>query len=110
MIFAGGNGVRAPLLAASSFYISASTQTGRMYTILSMTDAFSHMVGDLIVQSIWSAALAMEDGWLMLPYLFMTVSGKKLAVYIAAAEQYISHFSQERFSPRSYYPHATKTK
>lgn len=73
VIFSVGNGIRAPLLAVASSYIDPSAETGRLYTIMSVTDAFSHMIGEPIIQSIWSAALELERHWRMLPFGVTTV-------------------------------------
>lgn len=72
-LFSVGNGVRAPLLAFFSSYIDTSLETGRLYTVMSVTDAFSHMIGDPIVQSTWRVALGLGGRWLVLPFLITTV-------------------------------------
>ena len=74
LVFSVGNGVRAPLLAVVSTYVNTSLETGRLFTIMSVTDAFSHMVGDPLVQTIWRAALKLQGPWLMLPFFVISVS------------------------------------
>lgn len=72
-IFSVGEGIRAPLLAVAASYINTSLETGRLYTIMSITDAFSHMIGDPVIQSTWSVALGLGGRWLVLPFLVTTV-------------------------------------
>ncbi|KAK0516530.1 hypothetical protein JMJ35_001133 [Cladonia borealis] len=67
-----GFGVRAPLLAVASTYITSSLETGKLYTLMTMTDALSHLVGDPCIQLVWASALRVGGTWLMLPFLVLT--------------------------------------
>ena len=74
IVFSAGFGVRAPLLAVASTYITSSLETGKLYTLMTMTDALSHPVGDPCIQLIWASALKVGGTWLILPFLVLTVS------------------------------------
>ena len=74
IVFSIGFGVRAPLLAVASTYISSPLETGKLYTIMTMTDALSHLVGDPLIQVIWVSALKVGGKWLIPPFLVLTVS------------------------------------
>ena len=74
IVFSVGFGVRAPLLAVASTYIASSLEIGKLYTLMTMTDAFSHLVGEPFVQIIWASAVRVGGMWLMLPFLVLTVS------------------------------------
>jgi hypothetical protein len=69
VVFAVGDGVRAPLLAVASSYIDSGQETARLYTLLSVTDAFAHTVGDPLLQTIWGHALKLGGQWLVLPFV-----------------------------------------
>lgn len=72
--FSVGFGIRAPLLAVSSTHIASSLEIRRLYTLMTMTDAFSHLIGEPFVQIIWAFAVRVGGTWLMLPFLVLTVS------------------------------------
>ena len=72
IVFSVGFGVRASLLAVASTYITF--ETGKLYTLMTMTDALSHLVGDPFIQAIWAFALKSGGTWLMLPFLTLAVS------------------------------------
>ena len=74
VVFSAGFGVRAPLLAVVSTYITSSRETGKLYTLITMTDALSHLVGEPFIQVIWASALKLGEMWLILPFLVLTVS------------------------------------
>lgn len=74
IVFSVGFGVRAPLLAVASTYIASSLETGKLYTLMTMTDAFSHLVGEPLIQIIWASAVRLGGMWLILPFLVFTVS------------------------------------
>ena len=74
VVFSAGFGVRAPLLAVVPTYITSSLETGKLYTLMTMTDALSHLVGEPFIQVIWASALKVGGMWLVLPFLVLTVS------------------------------------
>ena len=80
-IFAIGNGVRAPLLAVASSYIDSDYETASLYTLLSVTDAFAHTIGDPLLQTIWKRALIIGDPWLILPFIATLVGSCNLQPY-----------------------------
>lgn len=73
-MFSVGFGVRAPLLAVASTYITSSLETGKLYTLMTMIDALSHLLGDPFIQVIWASALRIGGMWLVLPFFVLTVS------------------------------------
>ena len=75
-----GYGIRAPLLAVASTYISSSSDTGKLYTLLSMTDAFAHIPGEPLIQAVWAAAINAGGSWLVLPFVVMIVRQKLLCL------------------------------
>ena len=79
-IFSIGFGVRAPLLAVASTYISSSFDTGKLYTMFSMTDAFAHIPGEPFIQAVWAAAIYTGGSWLVLHVLVILVSKKLLCL------------------------------
>ena len=72
-IFSIGNGIRAPLLATSSQYNHDSDLINRLYTFLSLTDSFSHMLAAPLIPSIWAKGLELGGSWLVLPFLVTSV-------------------------------------
>jgi hypothetical protein len=73
-IFAAGNGVRASLLAVASMYTNGPAQTNGLYTLLSLTDGLSHMLGAPFIQKVWSRSLELDKAWLVLPFGITFVS------------------------------------
>ena len=69
-----GFGVRAPLLAVASTYITSPLDTGKLYTLMTTIDAFSHLVGDPLIQAIWASALKAGGKWLIFSFPVLTVS------------------------------------
>ena len=74
IVFSVGFGIRAPLLAAASSYITSPLENGELYRLLTMTDAFSHLVGEPLIQMIWASAVRLGGMWLIVPFLILTVS------------------------------------
>ena len=77
-VFSIGFGIRAPLLAVASTYIGSSSDTGKLYTILSITDAFTHVPGEPFIQAVWAAAINLGGNWLVLPFVVITVRKERL--------------------------------
>lgn len=74
IVFSVGFGVSVPLLAVASTYIMASLKTGKLYTLIAITGALSHLVRDPFIQAIWASALKISRKWHILPFLVLTVS------------------------------------
>lgn len=73
VLFSGGFNIRAPLLAATSYYIDISSECAHLYTLISMVDTVAHILGGLAIEGIWAEAIDLGGKWLVLQYVVLTV-------------------------------------
>ena len=73
IVYSVGFGVRAPMLTVAANYVSSASTTGKLYTLMSMTDALTHIPGDPFIQWVWASALGIGDVWLILPFVVLAV-------------------------------------
>ncbi len=62
------------MLSVITAFIDSSHKTGRLYTLVSMTEAIAHMLGSPIVQAVWAKGIDLGRGWLVLPFILLFVS------------------------------------
>ncbi len=55
-------------------YTNGPAQTNALYTLLSLTDGLSHMLGAPFMQTLWSRSLELDESWLVLPFCLTLVS------------------------------------
>lgn len=73
-MYALGFGVRLAILAVMTALVDSATETGKLYTLVAMTDAMAHMIASPLLQWLWATALGLTKPLLVLPFLFLTVS------------------------------------
>ena len=71
IVFAGGFSIRAPILAVMSEFINALKETGRLYMLISMTDALAHIIRSLVIESILGLAVDLSGPWLVLQFIII---------------------------------------
>ncbi|XTI92976.1 MFS general substrate transporter [Cenococcum geophilum] len=69
VIFAIGFNTRAPVLAYISGHIDPVHDTARLYTLISILDAFVHMAGSPLIEILWARGLDIGGDWLALPFI-----------------------------------------
>lgn len=74
IIYAAGFGVRLSILAVLTILVNSAKDTGRLYSLVALTDSVAHMIASPLLQSVWSRALNMGGGWLVLPFIVLMVS------------------------------------
>jgi hypothetical protein len=74
VIFAAGFGIRAPMLTFMSGHLVTFEDTGRLYTLISTTDALGHLIGSPLFEYIWAWGLELGGSWIALPFIFLIVS------------------------------------
>lgn len=57
VLFSGGFNIRVPLLATVSNYINISSEYAQLYTLISMVDTITHILGGLAVEEIWAEVI-----------------------------------------------------
>lgn len=80
MVFAIGFNTRAPVLAYISGHIDPVHDTARLYTLISILDAFVHMAGSPLIEILWARGLDIGGDWLALPFIISGVGSQPHAV------------------------------
>lgn len=78
MIHVAGWGVRLSTLAVVTGFVDETKDTAKLYTLMATTDALAYMVGNPLIQIVWSRALAIGDGMIVLPFIILAVCINRL--------------------------------
>ena len=61
------------MLTVAAKCVPSALTTGKLYTLMSITDALAHISGDPFIQWVWASALGIGDVWLILPFIVLAV-------------------------------------
>lgn len=80
IVYAMGFGVRLSILAVLSSFVSAMSESGKLYTLVATTDAIAHLIASPLLQYLWSRALKIGGRWIVLPFMVLTVDTPSASV------------------------------